>query len=108
MTGYERRTVPTYRPRVIDTELRASLDASGAVLIEGPRACGKTETARQVAASEARLDIDSNTSNLAAIDPSLVLEGPTPRLIDEWQTVPRSGTMCGAPWTIGARRASSS
>lgn len=64
------------------------MDASGAVLIEGPRACGKTETARQVAASEARLDIDSNTSNLAAIDPSLVLEGPTPRLIDEWQTVP--------------------
>ena len=47
-----------YRPRVADTELAARLAATGAVLIEGPRGCGKTETARQAAASEVRLDVD--------------------------------------------------
>jgi len=46
-----------YRPRVADAELSARLAATGAVLIEGPRGCGKTETARQAAASEVRLDI---------------------------------------------------
>ncbi len=77
-----------YRPRVIDTDLRESLRAAGAVLLEGPRACGKTETARQIAASEVRLDTDTNAQRLASLDPSLILDGPTPRLIDEWQTVP--------------------
>jgi uncharacterized protein len=77
-----------YRPRVIDTELQESLRAAGAVLLEGPRACGKTETARQIAASEVRLDTDTNAQRLASLDPSLILDGATPRLIDEWQTVP--------------------
>jgi predicted AAA+ superfamily ATPase len=58
------------------------------VLIEGPRACGKTSTAGQVAASEVRLDVDSTARAAAALDPNLVLEGPTPRLIDEWQLEP--------------------
>ncbi|MGH2987249.1 MAG: ATP-binding protein [Solirubrobacterales bacterium] len=62
--------------------------ALGAVLIEGPKTCGKTETARQLAASEVRLDIDADARQAAAVDPTLVLEGATPRLIDEWQVRP--------------------
>jgi predicted AAA+ superfamily ATPase len=57
-------------------------------VIEGPRACGKTATARQVAASEVLLDVDMNARRAVAVDPALVLDGPTPRLIDEWQTEP--------------------
>ena len=77
-----------YRPRVVDAELAAALDAVGAVLIEGPKACGKTETARQAARSEARLDVDEEARLAAATDPALVLRGETPRLIDEWQLEP--------------------
>ncbi|MFV2070578.1 MAG: ATP-binding protein [Pirellulales bacterium] len=77
-----------YRPRVVDRELNNLLSAVGAVVIEGPKACGKTETARQVAASEVRLDVDQNARQAVAIDPSLVLEGKVPRLIDEWQIAP--------------------
>lgn len=78
----------TYRPRVLDGELRSRLQAVGAVVIEGPKACGKTETARQVAVSEVRLDVDESARLAASVDPSLVLEGPVPRLLDEWQAVP--------------------
>ena len=60
----------------------------GAAVIEGPKACGKTVTAQQVAASEVRLDVDSKALQAAALEPSFVLEGPTPRLIDEWQLEP--------------------
>ncbi|MGH2797378.1 MAG: ATP-binding protein, partial [Thermoleophilaceae bacterium] len=77
-----------YRKRVVDAELRRHLAALGAVLIEGPKTCGKTETARQLAASEVRLDIDADARQAAAVDPTLVLEGATPRLIDEWQVRP--------------------
>ena len=58
------------------------------MLIEGPKACGKTETARQLAASEVLLDIDQNARAAVSVNPSLVLEGKTPRLIDEWQIEP--------------------
>ena len=75
----------TYLPRVVDAELTSRLGAAGAVLIEGPKACGKTETARQVAASEVLLDVDTNAQATLAVAPELVLNGPTPRLIDEWQ-----------------------
>ena len=78
----------TYIPRVVDSELQQLLDSSGAVLIEGPKACGKTATARQAAASEVLLDIDANARQAVTLDPSLVLEGETPRLIDEWQVEP--------------------
>jgi uncharacterized protein len=77
-----------YRPRLADSTLREALAASGAVLIEGPRACGKTETARQQAASEVLLDVDDNARATLAVDPSLLLEGPVPRLVDEWQIGP--------------------
>jgi hypothetical protein len=77
-----------YRPRIVDAELRRRLSASGGVVIEGPKACGKTVTARQVAASEVLLDVDRAARQAVAIDPTLVLDGPAPRLIDEWQLEP--------------------
>jgi uncharacterized protein len=79
----------TYQARVVDGELRQRLRTSGAVLIDGPKACGKTETARQVAASEVLLDVDEGARAAVAVDPSLVLAGDTPCLIDEWQVAPR-------------------
>lgn len=78
----------TYRPRIADAELATRLASTGAVVIEGPKACGKTETARQLAASEVLLDIDDNARQALAIEPKLVLDGKTPRLIDEWQIEP--------------------
>lgn len=79
----------TYSARVVDCELSQKLSTAGAVLIEGPRACGKTETARQKASSEVLLDIDEAARAAIAVDPSLVLAGDTPQLIDEWQVEPR-------------------
>ena len=77
-----------YARRVADRELRQCLAAAGAVLIEGPRACGKTVSARRMAASEVLLDVDRAAQDMIAVDPDLVLEGAAPRLIDEWQTIP--------------------
>jgi predicted AAA+ superfamily ATPase len=72
----------------VDRELTALLGAVGAVVIEGPRACGKTATARQLVASEVLLDVDVNARQAVAVDPALVLAGPKPRLLDEWQIEP--------------------
>lgn len=58
------------------------------VLIEGPKACGKTATARWQAASKVLLDVDANAQRAVLIGPSLVLAGDEPWLIDEWQTAP--------------------
>ncbi len=77
-----------YVERIVDAELSERLAATGAVVIEGPRACGKTETARQIAASEVLLDVDADARVLAGIAPSQVLAGAAPRLIDEWQLEP--------------------
>lgn len=77
-----------YQRRLVDAELATRLEATGAVVIEGPKACGKTSTARRCAASEVLLDVDDNARRLVDIDPVRVLEGPTPRLIDEWQIEP--------------------
>lgn len=77
-----------YQTRIVDVELQHRLAAVGAVLMEGPKFCGKTETARQQAASAVYLDTDQNARAALALDPSLVLAGPTPRLIDEWQVEP--------------------
>jgi predicted AAA+ superfamily ATPase len=77
-----------YRPRVVDSELAQRLKAVGAVVVEGPKACGKTATARQLAASEVLLDVDASARQALAVDPALVLDGPTPRLLDEWQVEP--------------------
>ena len=77
-----------YHPRIVDEELAARLGSAGAVLIEGPRACGKTATGRHHAASEVLLDVDAGLRSAAELEPGLVLEGPAPRLIDEWQSAP--------------------
>ncbi len=80
-----------YMPRVADEMLQKSLRSSGAVLIEGPKYCGKTRTAQQAARSSLMMqDPDKKASYLqtASIKPSLLLEGLTPRLLDEWQIAP--------------------
>lgn len=78
----------SYMPRVVDEELRRRLDAAGAVVIEGPKASGKTETAKRLAGSVVLLDIDAQARAAAHVDPSLVLDGAVPRLLDEWQIEP--------------------
>ena len=77
-----------YRPRLVDARLRELLGAVPAVLINGPRAAGKTTTARQHAASEVRLDQPIQAAAFRA-DPDAALSGrPEPVLLDEWQEVP--------------------
>ena len=77
-----------YHPRIVDEELTRRLASMGAVVIEGPKACGKTATAREFAASEVLLDVDQNARRAVGVHPDLVLEGDHPRLIDEWQIEP--------------------
>ena len=80
-----------YLKRVIDDQLQDYLDAFGAVNIEGPKWCGKTTTSKQKAASIIELqDTDKRDEYLATAltKASLLLEGETPRLIDEWQDAP--------------------
>lgn len=76
-------------PRVVDSLIYRDLSIAGAVLIEGVRACGKTETGRHHAASYTRLDTDIDARRLAQIDPALILAGAAPRLVDEWQLEPQ-------------------
>lgn len=76
-----------YQPRIVDAQLSAALDAAGAVVIEGPKASGKTETASQAARSQVRIDTGLSRQAMA-VAPELLLEGETPRLLDEWQVEP--------------------
>lgn len=81
-----------YKHRIMDGLLAKKLQAKGAVLIEGPKWCGKTTTAEEVAASKvllARTDVKEHFRNLLAIDTDTALSGDAPMLIDEWQTVPK-------------------
>ena len=77
-----------YLPRAVDQQVGVMLGAVGAVVLEGPRACGKTSTGLQHAASSVRLDRDPSLVSLAELNPSALLRGDTPRLIDEWQLAP--------------------
>lgn len=80
-----------YLPRIVDKVLEERLEASGAVLIAGPKWCGKTTTAMQQAKSVLKLqDPDKMQGYLATAEakPSLLLQGENPRLIDEWQMAP--------------------
>ena len=79
----------SYIKRLIDTELQRKLAASGAVLIRGAKACGKTESAKQFAKSILQLDRDENIPLLFETAPKRILMGETPRLIDEWQVLPK-------------------
>ncbi len=80
-----------YMPRIMDKQLKEYLEAVGAVLIAGPKWCGKTTTAEQQAKSVLKLqDPDKRDGYLATaeVKPSLLLKGENPRLIDEWQEAP--------------------
>ncbi|MDD3904015.1 MAG: DUF4143 domain-containing protein [Sphaerochaeta sp.] len=81
----------TYLPRLIDKKVTEYLSAFGSVCIEGPKWCGKTMTSQHHCKSTFFVGAPANNfSNrtLAQMDPSLILDGETPRLIDEWQEVP--------------------
>ena len=81
----------TYKHRIADEILKRKLMGKGAVLVQGPKWCGKTTTAKQIAKS--LLDLGnpgelSNAKETLQIVPKRLLEGDVPRLIDEWQTIP--------------------
>ncbi len=80
-----------YLPRIADKVLLNHLEAKGAVLIEGPKWCGKTTTARYIAKSSIFMDQPNLTKqykDMAEMNPLLLLTGETPHLIDEWQIAP--------------------
>ena len=81
-----------YRKRIVDEILNRKLEGKGAVLIEGPKWCGKTTTAEQFASSVLYMDNPLNKEQnilLSEINPKRLLDGTTPRLIDEWQIAPK-------------------
>ena len=81
-----------YKPRIADEILKDKLEAKGAVIMEGPKWCGKTTTAMQVAGSVLRMDEPSKRDvniQMSEIAPERLLQGQTPRLIDEWQIAPK-------------------
>ena len=80
-----------YLPRIYDYFLAINLEATGAVLVEGAKWCGKTTTCEQAAGSVVYLqDPATRDQNirLARLAPKVLLEGATPRLVDEWQLAP--------------------
>ncbi|HIR59482.1 MAG TPA: ATP-binding protein [Candidatus Onthousia excrementipullorum] len=81
-----------YKSRIADEILERKLKGKGAVLIEGPKWCGKTTTAEQISKSVLYMADPANQEQnltLADINPALLLTGDTPRLIDEWQLAPK-------------------
>ncbi len=80
-----------YKPRIADRLLARKLEGKGAVLVEGAKWCGKTTTAEQIAGSVLYMSETGKTEQnkqMARINPSLLLSGEKPRLIDEWQVAP--------------------
>lgn len=81
-----------YKPRYIDSQLEDVLQYMGAVVIVGPKWCGKTTSAKQIAKSEIELQNPEQSKNylqLADVNPNYLLEGEKPHLIDEWQMAPQ-------------------
>ena len=81
-----------YKNRIVDKILEKKLKGKGAVLIQGPKWCGKTTTAEQISKSilyMAKSDEKEQNLTMADVNPSLLLKGETPRLIDEWQIAPK-------------------
>ena len=77
-----------YRSRIAEKDAERALGTARALLIEGPKGCGKTWLAKHLARSEVLLEHDPAARALAEAEPHRVLEGPVPRLLDEWQLVP--------------------
>ncbi len=80
-------SVEAYLPRIAEDSVASRLATHGGVLVVGAKATGKTTLARKFAASEVRLDQDRAALTAARAEPTLVLAGPSPRLIDEYQLV---------------------
>ena len=81
-----------FRKRYADNILQDKLETFGAVLITGPKGCGKTTTAKQASASIVEFqdeDLRAGYLAVAATSPSKLLDGPKPRLFDEWQDAPK-------------------
>lgn len=81
-----------YRNRIADDILKRKLEGKGAVVIEGPKWCGKTTTAEQIAKSVLYMDDPANKAQnitISETNPKQLLKGETPRLIDEWQIAPK-------------------
>lgn len=81
-----------YKNRIVDQILEKKLKGKGAVLIQGPKWCGKTTTAEQISKSilyMAKSDEKEQNLTMVEINPSLLLQGEVPRLIDEWQIAPK-------------------
>ncbi|NLA87371.1 MAG: ATP-binding protein [Clostridiales bacterium] len=81
-----------YRKRIADDILKRKLEGKGAVLIEGPKWCGKTTTAEQLAASILYMDDPEKKEQnitMSELNPKRLLKGAAPRLIDEWQLAPK-------------------
>ena len=87
----KRNVMKAYKYRIADRILKRKVLGKGAVLIEGPKWCGKTTTAKQLAKSILDLGdsaVLKQSSQLIELSPKTLLEGETPRLIDEWQALP--------------------
>lgn len=80
--------MPEYLPRLVDPLLRELLTDHPAILVVGPRACGKTTTGRQHCAGRLRLDRPAEATAVRADPDAALAQGPFPLLIDEWQAVP--------------------
>ncbi|WPJ93706.1 ATP-binding protein [Corynebacterium sp. UMB2355A] len=81
--------VDSYIARIADAQLEAALQRQGGVLIQGPKGCGKTETASRQAGSILNVETDPSVPLAMATDPRWLLDGEAPRLVDEWQLHPR-------------------
>lgn len=77
-----------YRSRIVDGELAQRMSAMGAVLIDGPKAVGKTRTAEQIARTVLRMDVDNATRAALQVAPDQLFNNPTPIVFDEWQETP--------------------
>ena len=88
----EYTTMDQYKKRIADALLARKLEGKGAVLVEGAKWCGKTTTAEQIAKSILYMSDSENSKRyleLAEINPKQLLQGETPRLLDEWQLAPK-------------------
>lgn len=99
------KDIPKYRMRIADRILSEKLEGKGAVLIRGPKWCGKTTTAERQSRSVLYMSNPATRKSnieLAKIDPGLLLKGETPRLIDEWQLAPELWD--AVRWEVDQRR----
>ena len=98
----------TYLPRIVDGELERRLRSVGAVVIEGPKACGKTATATRIAQTVFRLDEDPAARSLIHNAPGQLFDNPRRSCSTNGRWSPRSGTESAARSMTARARASTS